>query len=245
MHRVQDWIVRLIGSAAAVLLAACAGAPRDVSLPIDDPNEVSNRAAFAANRAVLHPASQIVKALTPGPIHDRLHDLGANLQEPRIFANDLLQLRFDAAAKTASRFLINSTVGIGGLFDFAASAGVPQQSGDFGQTLFVWGVPSGSYTFMLYYGPATARDAVGTWVDALGDPVGWTLSVPLGVAGYVGPGAVDAAARLSEYKEAEDVSIDFYSFLRSAYYQTRRAELREAVGLPPLVESPATMTPQR
>jgi len=245
MRRVRDWVVRLIGSAAAMMLAACAGAPRDASLPIDDPNEVSNRAAFAANRAVLHPASQVVKALTPGPIHDRLHDLSANLNEPRVFANDLLQGRFDAAAKTASRFLINSTVGVGGLFDVAASAGVPQQSGDFGQTLFVWGVPSGPYAVMLYYGPATARDAVGTWIDALGDPVGWALAVPLGAAGYIGPGAVDAAARLSEFREAENASIDFYSFLRSAYYQTRRAELREALGLPPLVESPATATPHR
>jgi len=245
MRRVQDWVVRLIGSAAPLLLAACAGMQRDVALPIDDPNELSNRVVFAQNRAVLHPASQVVKAVTPGPIHDRLHDLNANLQEPRIFANDLLQLRFDAAAKTASRFLINSTVGIGGLFDVAASAGIPQQSGDFGQTLFVWGVPSGPYVVTVYYGPATARDAAGNWVDTLGDPVGWALAVPLGAAGYIGTGAVDAAARLSEYREAEEASIDFYSFLRSAYYQTRRAELREAVGLPPVVESPATTTPPR
>jgi len=242
MRIVQHWVVRLIGSAAPMLLIGCAGLHRDVSLPIDDPYEQSNRSAFAASHAVLHPVSQVVKAVTPGPIHDRLHDLDANLQEPRIFANDLLQLRLDSAAKTAGRFLINSTVGIGGLFDVAASAGIPQQSGDFGQTLFVWGVESGPYTYMLYYGPSTTRDSLGVFVDTIGDPLGWILAAPLGVAGYVGPGVVDGFARLSEYKEAEEASIDFYSFLRSAYYQTRRAQLREAVGLPPLVESPATAT---
>jgi hopanoid biosynthesis associated RND transporter like protein HpnN len=90
-----------------------------------------------------------------------------------------------------------------------------------------------------YWGPSTTRDAVGTVVDTVGDPVGWALSQRFGWGAYVGLGALDATARLSELKEAEDASIDFYAFLRSAYYQTRRSELREAIGLSPLVESPA------
>jgi len=134
---------------------------------------------------------------------------------------------------------VNSTIGIGGLFDIASARGIAKQSGDFGQTLFLWGAPAGAYTVRPYFGPATARDAIGSAVDTLGDPVGWALAIPLGWPAYVGAGGVDAAARLSEFKEAEEASIDFYSFLRSAYYQTRRAELREALGLPPVVESPA------
>jgi len=240
MRRARSWIVRSVALALPAFLGACAGATRDASLPIDDPNEASNRGVFAVNQAILHPPAQIVKALTPGPLHDRLHDFNANLAEPRIFANDILQLRFDAAAKTAGRFIVNSTLGIGGLFDVAGAQGIPRQSGDFGQTLFVWGAPAGAYTVRPYFGPATTRDAIGETVDTVGDPVGWALSVPLGWAAYVGVGGVDAAARLSEFKEAEEASIDFYSFLRSAYYQTRRAELREAIGLPLLVESPAT-----
>ena len=240
MRRARSWIVRSVALALPEFLAACAGATRDASLPIDDPNEASNRGVFAVNEAVLHPPAQIVKTLTPGPLHDRLHDFNANLEEPRIFANDILQLRLDAAAKTAGRFIVNSTLGIGGLFDVAGAQGIPRQSGDFGQTLFVWGAPAGAYMVRPYFGPATTRDAIGETVDTLGDPVGWALSVPLGWAAYVGVGGLDAAARLSEFKEAEEASIDFYSFLRSAYYQTRRAELREAIGLPPLVESPAT-----
>ena len=74
----------------------------------------------------------------------------------------------------------------------------------------------------------------------LEDHLAWALGVPFGWPAYVGAGGLDAAARLSEFKEAEDISIDFYSFVRSAYYQTRRSELRDAIGLPPLVESPVT-----
>jgi phospholipid-binding lipoprotein MlaA len=217
---------------------------RDASLPVNDPNEQSNRGVFKANQAVLRPVSQVVKAATPGPIHDRLHDLNANLQEPRIFANNILQGRIPAAITTAGRFITNSSIGVGGLFDVASQGGLPQQSGDFGQTLFVWGISEGPYVVLPYFGPSTSRDAVGTLVDTVGDPVGWALSRPLGWGAYVGISALDASARLSELKEAEDASIDFYAFLRSAYYQTRRAQLREALGLPPLVESPAT-TPAR
>ncbi|MBV8764594.1 MAG: VacJ family lipoprotein [Hyphomicrobiales bacterium] len=226
------------------LLGACAGVPRDASLPIDDPYEKNNRVAFAANQAALHPVSVIIKAATPGPVHDRLHDLNANLREPRIFANDVLQLRIDAAVKTVGRFITNSTIGLGGLFDIAGQAGLSQQSGDFGQTLFVWGVPAGSYVVLPYFGPSTGRDAAGLVVDEVADPVGLALGKLFGWGATVGTGVLDAAVRLSEFKEAEDVSIDFYSFARSAYYQTRRSDLREAIGQPNVVESPAT-TPQR
>ena len=91
--------------------------------------------------------------------------------------------------------------------------------------------------------PSTLRDSVGSLVDLVGDPVGWALSARFGFGATLGTGALDASVRLSELKEAEEASIDFYSFLRSAYYQTRRAELREAIGLPAQVESPATATP--
>ena len=157
MGRARPCVILWAALALSVLVSACASVQRDVSLPVTDPNEASNRALFGFNQAVLHPPAEVVKALTPGPVHDRLHDLNANLQEPRIFANDLLQLRFDAAVKTAGRFILNSTFGLGGLFDVASAGGLPQQSGDFGQTLFVWGVPEGPYTIRPYYGPATAR----------------------------------------------------------------------------------------
>ena len=222
------------------LVSACAGIPRDASLPIDDPNEQFNRRVLGVNQVVLDPVSNVVKAVTPGPVRNRLRDLDDNIQEPRIFANDVLQGRFGSASVTLGRFVFNSIFGLGGLFDVATAGGLPKQSGDFGQTLFVWGVTAGPFVERPYFGPATLRDSVGQTVDMVGDPVGWTLGWAFGWPAVAGEAGLDAAVHLAEWKEAENASIDFYSFLRSDYYQARRATLREALGLPPVVESPAT-----
>src|SRR5471030_2350364 len=140
MRFARIWAPRAIVCLSSLLVAACATMPRDASLPISDPNEATNRQVLAMNQRVLGPLSEVVKTTIPGPVHDRLHDLNSNLKEPRILVNDVLQLRAEAAAHTAGRFVINTTVGLGGLFDVAGRQGIGQQSGDFGQTLFVWGV---------------------------------------------------------------------------------------------------------
>jgi phospholipid-binding lipoprotein MlaA len=238
MRRGQVWVRWAIACVLPILAGACATAPRDASLPINDPNEEANRQILAMNQEVLRPAAEAVKAVTPGPVHARLRDLNSNLKEPRIFVNNVLQLRFDAAAQTAARFAMNTTFGIGGLVDLASREGLPQQSGDFGQTLFVWGVGEGPYMVRPYWGPTTARDAVGNTVDLFCDPVGLMFGTQLAVA--ITTTSLDTVVRLGQLKQAEDASIDFYSFLRSSYYQTRRAELREAIGLPDVVDSPAT-----
>ncbi len=241
MHRAEPWLMRTTVLALSALLAGCAGVPRDPSLPIDDPNEGFNRKVFGFNQAILHPPATVVKTLPP-PVFDRLRDVDSNLKEPRIFANDILQGRMNAAGITFARFLFNSTLGLGGLFDIATQGGLPKQSGDFGQTLFVWGVPSGTYVVSPYFGPSTQRDSVGGAVDVFADPVGWTLGV-FGWKASVATAGLGATVRLGQLKEAEESSIDFYSFLRSDYYQIRRADMREALGLPVLTESPATSSP--
>lgn len=238
MYRAKGCARLVIAWVLPVLVGACAGTPRDASLPISDPNEQTNRQILEANQAVLRPVAEVVKAVAPGPLHDRLRDLNSNLKEPRIFVNNILQLRFDAALHTAGRFAMNSTFGIGGLVDLATREGLPQESGDFGQTLFVWGVAEGPYVVRPYLGPSTLRDAVGSTVDLFGDPLGLLIGTQVGVA--IATASLDATVRLGDLKTAEDASIDFYSFLRSSYYQTRRAQLRESIGLPNDIESPAT-----
>jgi phospholipid-binding lipoprotein MlaA len=240
MRHARGWVNRAVAAALLLLLAACAGVPRDASLPINDPNEQLNRHVLTATRVTLRPAAEVVSAI-PGPLHDRLRDFNSNLREPRIFVNNVLQGRFDAAHATAGRFLANSVLGMGGLFDIASRAGLEQKSGDFGQTLFVWGVPEGPYVMRPYLGPATSRDAVGSAVDMVADPVGWAIGSQVALS--VGSSLLEAAERLGQLKQAEDASIDFYSFVRSAYYQTRRAELREAIGLPNVIDSPALDDP--
>jgi phospholipid-binding lipoprotein MlaA len=245
MRRARPWSKWATVWVSALLVSACAGAPRNASLPISDPNEQTNRQVLAANQQILGPVSEAVRAAIPGPVHDRLHDLNSNLKEPRILVNNVLQLRFDAAARTTTRFVVNSTFGIGGLFDVAGPNGIAQQNGDFGQTLFVWGVSEGPYVVQPYLGPSTLRDAVGSVVDMAANPLGWLIGTQVAlvttqVAVTAGTTTVDAVDRLGQLKTAEDASIDFYSFIRSGYYQMRRAELREAIGLPSVVESPAT-----
>ena len=245
MRRARLWSKWATAWLTALLVSACASGPRDASLPISDPNEKANRQVLAANQQILGPLSEGVRAAVPGPIHEKLHDLNSNLKEPRILVNNLLQLRFDAAARTTTRFLVNSTVGIGGLVDLAGRNGIAQQSGDFGQTLFAWGVSEGPYVVWPYLGPSTLRDAVGSVVDMADNPLGWLIGTQVAlattqVAATAGTTTVDAVDRLGQLKTAEDASIDFYSFVRSSYYQMRRAELRDALGLPSVVESPAT-----
>jgi phospholipid-binding lipoprotein MlaA len=238
MRRGQVWLRWAIACILPILLGACAATPRDASLQVQDPNEQANRQILAMNQEMLRPVAQAIKTVVPRPVHDRLHDVNSNLKEPRIFVNNVLQGRLDAAAKTAARFAMNTTFGIGGLVDLASREGIPQQSGDFGQTLFVWGVSEGPYMVRPYWGPTTTRDAVGATVDLFGDPVGLLFGTQIGVA--ITTASLDTVVRLGQLKMAEDASIDFYAFLRSSYYQTRRAELREAIGLPAEVESPAT-----
>ena len=226
-----------------MLLGACAELPRDASLPMQDPSESVNRRIMAANQEMLRPAAEFVQTAIPGPVHKRLRDFNGNLKEPRILVNNILQGRAEAAVHTSIRFAMNSVFGLGGLFDVATGAGLPQQSGDFGQTMFVWGVPAGPYVVRPYLGPATLRDGVGSVVDMFGNPLSFVPGMQL-AAVTIGTTAVDAADRLGQLKMAEDASIDFYSFVRSSYYQMRRAELRESIGLGAAVDSPALDDPE-
>jgi phospholipid-binding lipoprotein MlaA len=245
MGRADRWARLTTVWGLVALLSACASIPRDPSMPINDPNEDLNRKVLKFNQFAIDPAANVVKAVTPGPVMNRLSDLDANIKEPRIFANDILQGRLNAATVTLARFVVNTTFGLGGLFDVASTGGLPQQTGDFGQTLFVWGVPDGPFAERPYFGPATTRDSFGGLVDTVADPVGWTIGGVLGWGWTAGAAGLGAVVHLGQWQEAENASIDFYSFLRSSYYQSRRADLRQGLGLPPVTESPATASPAR
>jgi phospholipid-binding lipoprotein MlaA len=238
MRRGQGWGRWAITFVLPVIVGACAATPRDASLPVQDPNEQANRQMLAMNQEMLRPVAGFVKTVVPRPVHERLSDFNSNLKEPRIFLNNLLQGRLDAASKTVARFAMNTTFGIAGLVDLASTQGLPPQTGDFGQTLFVWGVGEGPYMVRPYWGPTTTRDAVGDVVDRFGDPVGLLFGTQLAVA--VTSASLDTVVKLGQLKQAEDASIDFYSFMRSSYYQMRRAQLREAIGQENVIDSPAT-----
>ena len=239
---------------------ASIGAPTDVaSLPADaaevsDPFEKMNRSTFERNmrfnHSVIYPAAKAYHNVVPEPVRNSIGNFVSNLDEPFVFANDVLQLRLEAAATTVGRFSVNSTVGVGGLFDVATKQKLLQQSGDFGQTLYVWGMRNSPYLVLPVIGPTNVRDLIGTTVEiATAIPAfaatipAYAASVPadsllpthiataannLTVAGSVAS-PLTKLDQADQMAQLEDSSVDFYSMLRSVVNQKRQAELDEAV----------------
>ena len=141
--------------------------------------------------------------------------------------NDLLQLRFKDAAQTVGRFVLNTTLGIGGFFDVGIEVGWEHHESDFGQTLGRLGVGAGPYLVVPVMGPNTIRDGFGGIVDLFFQPLTYLIgpieSIVLGVSrGFTTLDATDAAL-----KALEESSVDFYAALRSAYLQSRAAHIRK------------------
>ena len=152
-----------------------ANAQDDAAEDENDPLEPMNRYFFELNKffdtILLKPVATWYDGVVPEPGRDGVRNFLDNLRSPVILANDLLQGEWDRAGTTASRFGINTTVGVLGLFDPAAGWGFPQHSEDFGQTLGVYGTPEGPYLFVPVLGPAPPRDLTGFAVDQLFDPL--------------------------------------------------------------------------
>ena len=224
--------------ALCLVLAGCAALPAAERNP-DDPLEPLNRAVFRVNNAlddaVIKPVAIAYRDIVPPFYRDRLRAFVDNLAEPRIFVNDVLQGRLNAAGFTFARFFLNTTVGVAGLFDFAGTHGLPRQTGDFGQTLHAWGVADGPYVVLLLFGPSNVRDAVGLGVDLATTPPalvtgGRSADVTNIVLGIVD--GIDLRSRnIETLDEIKASSLDFYTHLKSITRQYRASQLREARGL--------------
>jgi|SRR6266567_1416102 len=238
----KSFQLRPSGHAATLLfcvtLAGCATMPHVNRQQPDDPLEPLNRAVFDTNNAldtaVIKPIAETYRAIFPQWVRDRVRSVIDNLAEPRIFVNDLLQRRPDAAGVTLARFFINTTAGLVGMFDLAAERGYAKQSGDFGQTLYTWGVDDGPYLVLLLVGPSNLRDAFGLGVDVLTTP-------PALVAGHahtvanLAVGMVDGidlrARNIETLDEIKSSALDYYAHLKSIVHQRRQTQLLEARGV--------------
>lgn len=214
-------ILAAFGVATAFVLApAAASAQEDVY----DPFEGFNRNMFAVHeaidKAVLEPVARGYRAVAPQPVRTSVRSFLQNLRSPVVFANDVLQGEFSRAGTTAARFGINSTIGIGGVFDPAATMGLERHDEDFGQTLGRWGVPSGPYLFIPLLGPTTVRDGAGVGVDLALDPINYAefegddaFRVTRAVLGGI-------SARENVLDTIEDIrqdSLDPYVTIRTSY----------------------------
>lgn len=217
---------------AGMLLGGCA-TPGPEPGGAGDPYEATNRAIFDFNltvdRLALRPTAERYQTYVPENVRDSLRNALDNLHAPVVFANDVLQGEESRAAGIAGRFLINSTLGLAGLFDVAGRWGLTPHDEDFGQTLGVWGVGEGPYIVLPLLGPSSPRDAAGKLVDIAVDPsiyikikrhVMWE-----GFRQYLN--IVDVRARNLETLDAiERDSLDFYASARSLYRQNRTYQIR-------------------
>lgn len=221
---------------AVAFLAGCAIAPPRT----DDPLQKINRKVYAVNdrldKAALRPAAVAYRAVTNPPVRRSVNNFFTNIQMPVTVANDLLQARPSDALGGTGRFLINLTVGVGGLFDPATKMGFPLKATDFGITLARWGVPDGPFLMLPLLGPSTARDVWHYPVDGyFFDPLSIIARTHYFNYGqYYLPQVLFVVSMRSQLIDAEsflDTAYDPYAFLRDAYRQRRLYQLYD--GNPP------------
>ena len=213
-------------------LAGCA-APSPDALAANDPYEPANRQVFGLNqqldRIFFIPTVQRYRTLPEG-LRTGLHNVLRNLASPTIFLNDVLQAEPERAGRTAARFVLNSSIGLAGIFDPATPAGIPYHGEDFGQTLAVWGAGEGPYLMLPLLGPSNPRDMAGLAVDTfvldptnyihIKDHLWWD-------AGRQYFNFLDLRSQSFEALQGiERSSVDYYAALRNLYRQVREAEIR-------------------
>lgn len=205
-----------------------------------DPLEGFNRVMFAIHqfldKLLFRPAAFAYKAIVPKPLRRGISHIFSNLEEPVVFVNDVLQLRPKRAVETMTRFIINSSVGVGGILDIAKTVDLPHRTNGFGNTLARYGVPTGPYLFIPFFGPGNFRDSPGDQVDVLVLQLGVGFpfrSLAYTVPSTVLPGLDLRASADADLKALLEGSADPYASLRSAYLQNRAAEVAELKGKSP------------
>ena len=210
-------------SVCLLLLCGCATLPPGSKRDPSDPWERFNRSSYkfndALDRAVLKPVAKGYTHL-PQPVQTGMHNFFDNLDYPVTIVNDLLQGQLKPFFSDIGRFVLNTTLGLGGLFDPATPAGLQKNYRDFGQTLGKWGVPKGPYVVVPLFGPYDVRDGIGSvTVDYYANPRSYLPFWP--EVGVYAVRTVDHRSRLLPLDATLQSAYDPYAFVRSAYLQNR------------------------
>lgn len=203
-------------------------------LVVSDPIEPFNRGMFWFNDKLyfylLKPVARVYRVV-PGPARESVSRAFSNLGTPVRFVNATLQLKLKTAGTELGRFVINSTLGILGLFDPARSMGLKKHDEDFGQTMGHYGAGTGFYLVLPVFGPSNLRDGLGQVVDSLVDPVSSPYYVKLKQEEEIGLKVYDQINALSldkdTYEGIKRDALDPYLFVRNAYMQHRAAKVKE------------------
>nr|WP_229779143.1 VacJ family lipoprotein [Pseudomonas matsuisoli] len=194
----------------------------------EDPWESVNRPIFTFNDTLdtyaLKPIAQGYQKVTPQFVEDGVSNFFGNLGEVRNLLNNVLQAKFHDAGVDTSRFIFNSTFGVLGVFDVATRMGLQRSDEDFGQTLGKWGLGSGPYVVLPFFGPSSVRDAVGRVPDSYVSVYPYVDDVPVRNTLW-GLGVVDTRAGLLQAERM--VTGDKYIFVRNAYLQNREFRVND------------------
>ncbi len=211
---------------ATALLAGLSGCASTANNP-KDPIEGFNRAMFSFNdgldKAIIKPVAQGYDYVLPQPVQTGVGNFFGNIADVFIAVNNLLQGKPADAASDAGRFLLNTTIGVLGVFDVATPAGLEKHDEDFGQTFGRWGVGEGAYVVWPIIGSRTVRDTAGYVVDVAVDPV-WNVDhVPTRNSLAVLRLVDTRASLLPAEKVIDDAALDKYTYMRDAYLQRRKS----------------------
>lgn len=221
---------RVAAVAALCLIASCA--KPEPGAEFNDPNEAQNRAVHGLNvtldQAVFGGGDVPEKRYLPAPLAKGFSNAAYNLSMPSAVVNNILQFNLEGATKDSLRFVLNTTVGLGGLFDPANAIGLYAEDADFGETLHVWGAPEGAFIVLPIAGPTTERDLAGGIVDIFIDPLGLVFKG----SDLIGVEVVRIAGKVGDRQEYSDLieailyeSADSYAQMRLAYLQYRHNKL--------------------
>jgi phospholipid-binding lipoprotein MlaA len=197
--------------------------------PFERFNEKVFRFNYNVDRFVLKPAARLYNAIMPEPFQVMISNGFDNIAFVPRMVNSALQGKWGGAGREMARFLINSTAGIGGLFDPAGDYwGIPKSREDFGQTLGWYGVGPGPYLILPFLEPLTIRDGIGRGVDSLLDPLSWLLPLFWDRVGMtLGNILNERSLNLELFQGFEEGVIDLYSAVRHGYLQRRRQLIQE------------------
>jgi len=245
ISRRRLWLLLL----SSALLAACAGTPKHAVPPPPDAGEIIDAGAApvrnpdpwegwnrrvhrfnaALDRSVARPVARGYARVVPIPVRTSIGNFFSNLGEPLSAVNSLLQGKPKQAGKSLARFALNTTLGLGGLFDPASDANLPKGNEDFGQTLAVWGWKHSRYLELPLLGPRTVRDSFGLGGEMAASPLRRIDDEPVRY-GLAGLSLVDARTRLLSVDGLREGVPDDYALVRDAWLQRRQYLIHDRNG---------------
>lgn len=223
----------------SLLVTGCAAPPakKDPRDPFERVNRVTYQFNDAIDRAVLKPVAKGYKKATPRFVQTGVSNFFDNLGQPTVIISDLLQAKFVPALSDSGRFLMNTTIGLGGFLDPATAAGLDKNDEDLGQAFGKWGIPPGPYLVIPLFGFSDVRDAVGSAGQVYTDPVHY-VERDAWRYGITGVRVINMRAGLLDTEQALANTYDKYAFIRNAYLQRREYQVTDGAVSPAVDEEP-------